>query len=120
MMLRPPWSCAAAAAILALAASHPAAAQNRASTPAAAATSAASFAPTLAATHLGISAEDPAPLTLNASAARIGAREGKAAAIVGGALVITGFLVGGDGGTLIAVGGAGLGLFGIYIWARGD
>ena len=119
-MLRPPWSCAAGAVIFALAASHPAAAQNPAPSPAAAATPAASLAPTLAATHLGFSAEDHAPLTVNASAASIRAREGKAAAIVGGALVITGFLVGGNGGTAIAIGGAGLGLFGIYIWARGD
>jgi hypothetical protein len=119
-MLRPPWSCAAGAMILALATSHPAAAQNPAPSPAAAATPPASFAPTLAATHLSFSAEDHAPLTVNASAARMGPREGKAAAIVGGALVITGFLVGGNGGTAIAIGGAGLGLFGIYIWARGD
>jgi hypothetical protein len=119
-MLRAPWSCAAGAVILALAASHPAAAQNPAPSSAAAATPAASFAPTLAATHLGFSAEDHAPLTVNASAARMGPNEGKAAAIVGGALVITGLLVGGDGGKVIAIGGAGLGLFGIYIWARGD
>jgi len=46
--------------------------------------------------------------------------EGKAAAIVGGALMITGLLVGGDAGTVIAIGGAGLGLFGLYIWQRGD
>ena len=50
----------------------------------------------------------------------MGPREGKAAAIVGGALVITGFLVGGDGGKAIAIGGAGLSLFGLYIWQRGD
>jgi len=120
MMLRPPWSCAAVAVILALTASHPAAAQNPAPSPAAAATPAISFAPTLAATHLGFSAEDHAPLTVNASAARMGPGEGKAAAIVGGALVITGLLVGGDGGKVIAIGGVGLGLFGIYIWTRGD
>jgi hypothetical protein len=119
-MFRPPWFCTAVAMILALAASHSAAAQNPAPSPAAAGTRAISFAPTLAATHLGFSAEDHAPLTVNTSAARMGAREGKAAAIVGGALVITGFLVGGDGGAAIAIGGAGLGLFGIYIWARGD
>jgi hypothetical protein len=119
-MLRPPWSCAAVAVILALTASHPAAAQNPAPSPAATATPAISFAPTLAATHLGFSAEDHAPLTVNASAARMGPSEGKAAAIVGGALVITGLLVGGDGGKLIAIGGVGLGLFGIYIWTRGD
>jgi len=48
------------------------------------------------------------------------AREGRAAAIVGAALVVTGLVVGGDAGTVIAVGGAGLGLFGLYIWQRGD
>jgi hypothetical protein len=119
-MFRPPWFCAAGAVILALAFSHPAAAQAPAPSLAAAGASTTSLAPTLAATHLSFSAEDQAPLTVNASAARMGPREGKAAAIVGGALVITGFLVGGDGGTLIAIGGAGLGLFGLYIWQRGD
>jgi hypothetical protein len=106
--------------ILALAVSRPAAAQAPAPSPAAAAAPTTSFAPTLAATHLGFSAKDHAPLTVNASAARMGPREGKAAAIVGVALVITGFLVGGDGGTAIAIGGVGLGLFGLYIWQRGE
>jgi hypothetical protein len=106
--------------ILALAASHPAAAQTPAPSPAAAATLRPLLPPTLAATHLGISTEDHAPLTVNASAARMGTREGRAAAIVGGALVITGFLVGGDGGKVIGIAGAGLGLFGLYIWVRGD
>ena len=68
----------------------------------------------------GFSAEDHAPLTVNASAASMGAREGKAAAIVGAAVVVIGLVVGGDSGTVIAIGGAGLGLFGLYIWQRGD
>jgi hypothetical protein len=119
-MLRPLWSCAAGAVILALAVSQPAAAQAPAPSPAAAAAPTTSFAPTLAATHLGFSAEDYAPLTVNASAASMGAREGKAAAIVGAAVVVIGLVVGGDSGTVIAIGGAGLGLFGLYIWQRGD
>jgi hypothetical protein len=119
-MLRPLWSCAAGAVILALAVSHPAAAQAPAPSPAAAAAPTTSLAPTLVATHLGFSAEDHAPLTVNASAARMGPGEGKAAAIVGGAVMIVGLLVGGDNGTLIAIGGAGLGLFGLYVWQRGD
>lgn len=119
-MLRPPWSCAASAVILALAVSHPAAAQTTAPSPAAAAAPTISLAPTLAATHLGFSAEDHAPLAVNASAASMGPREGKAAAIVGAAVVVVGLVVGGDAGTLIAIGGAGLGLFGLYIWQRGD
>ena len=119
-MLRPPWCCAAGAVILALVVSRPAAAQAPALSPAAAAASTTSLAPTLAATHLSFSAEDRAPLTVNASAARMGPKEGKAAAIVGGAAVITGLVIGGDAGTLIAIGGAGLGLFGLYIWQRGE
>ena len=119
-MLRPPWPCAASAVILALAVSHPAAAQTTAPSPAAAAAPTISLAPTLAATHLGFSAEDHAPLAVNASAASMGPREGKAAAIVGAAVVVVGLVVGGDAGTLIAIGGAGLGLFGLYIWQRGD
>jgi hypothetical protein len=117
-MLRRPWSCAAGALILALAVSHPAAAQAPAPSLAAAAAPTPSFAPTLAATRLGFSAEDHVPLTVNASAARMGPREGRAFAIVGGAAVITGILIGGDAGTVIAVGGAGLGLYGLYIWQR--
>jgi hypothetical protein len=119
-MLRFPWSCAGGAVILALAVSHPAAAQASAPSPAAAATPTTSLAPTLAATHLGFSAVDHAPLTVNASAASMGAREGKAVAIVGAAVVVIGLVVGGDSGTLITIGGAGLGLFGLYIWQRGD
>jgi hypothetical protein len=119
-MLRPPWSCAAGAVILALAFSHPAAAQAPEPSPAAAAAPPTSFAPTLAATHLRFSTEDDAPLTVNASAARMGPREGKAVAIVGAAAVVIGLVVGGDTGTLITIGGAGLGLFGLYIWQRGD
>jgi hypothetical protein len=106
--------------ILALAVSHPAAAQAPPPSPAAAAAPTTSFVPTLAATHLGFSSYDQAPLTVNASAARMGPRDGKAAAIVGAALVVTGLVVGGDTGTLITIGGAGLGLFGLYIWQRGD
>jgi hypothetical protein len=119
-MLRSRWSCAAGAVILALAVAHPASAQASAPSPAAAAAPTTSFAPTLAATHLGFSAEDHAPLTVNTSAASMGAREGKAAAIVGAAVVVIGLVVGGDSGTVIAIGGAGLGLFGLYIWQRGD
>ena len=84
-MLRPPWSGAAGTVILALAVSHSAAAQAPTPSPAAAAAPTTSFAPTLAATHLSFSAEDQAPLTVNASAARMDAGEGNAAAIVGGA-----------------------------------
>ena len=119
-MLRRSRSCAAGAMIFTLAVSHPAVAQGPAPSPAAAAAPTTSLAPTLAATQLSFSAENQAPLTVNGSAARISSSEGKAAAIVGCALVITGLVVGDDVGTVIAIGGAGLGLFGLYIWQRGD
>jgi hypothetical protein len=105
--------------ILALALSRPAAAQAPAPVPAVTPTApAVSYAPTLAATRLGFSAQDQAPLAVNASAARMGRREGRAFALVGGAAVIAGILIGDDAGTVIAIGGAGLGLYGLYIWQR--
>ena len=120
-MLRRSWSGAAGAVILTLAVPHPAAAQAPAPSPAAAAAPTISLAPTLAATHLSFSAEqDHAPVMVNASAARMSPNEGKATAIVGAAVVVLGLVVGGDTGTVIAIGGAGLGLFGLYIWQRGD
>ena len=115
----PRWSCSVAVLILAMAVSRPAAAQSPDPAPAVAPTTAAvSYAPTLAATRLGVSVDDQAPLTVNASAARMGRREGRALALVGAAAVIAGILIGDDAGTVIAIGGAGIGLYGLYIWQR--
>ena len=111
-MHRSPWFCAAALT-LALAVSHPAAAQTPAERPAAAAIPTPSFAPTLE-----FPAPDQARLTVNASASRMGPREGRVLAIVGGAALISGLLIGDDAGTVIAIGGVGLGLYGLYIWQR--
>ena len=118
-MLRPSWFCSVGVLVLALTLSRPAAAQAPA--PAAAVTSPVppvSYAPTLAATRLGFSDDDQAPLAVNAAAARMGRREGRALALVGGAAVIAGILIGDDAGTVIAIGGAGIGLYGLYIWQR--
>lgn len=118
-MPRPHWSCSIGVLVLALALSRPAAAQAPA--PAAAVTApvpSVSYAPTLAATRLGFSADDRAPLAVNASASRMGRREGRVFALVGGAAVIAGVLIGDDVGTVMAIGGAGLGLYGLYIWQR--
>ena len=119
-MLRRSWSGAAGAVIITLAVPHLAAAQAPAPSPAAATAPTTSLAPTLAAIHPSFSAEDHAPLMATTSAARMSPNEGKAVAIVGAAVVVIGLVVGGDTGTAIAIGGAGLGLFGIYIWQRGD
>ena len=67
---------------------------------------------------LDVSNSITAPLAMNASAYRMGRREGRVFALVGGAAVIAGVLIGGDAGTVIAIGGAGLGLYGLYIWQR--
>ena len=118
-MLRPSWSCSVAVLVLALALSRPAAAQAPAPAPAVTSPAPyASYAPTLAAARLGFSAEDQAPLTVNAAASRMGRREGRVFALVGGAAVIAGVLIGNDVGTVMAIGGAGLGLYGLYIWQR--
>jgi len=122
------WVPSTAALLLALALSHSAAAQAPAATVAPtslaptslAPTSLAptSLAPTLAATRAGFSFDEAPPATVNVSAARMGRREGRALALVGGAAVIAGILIGDDAGTVIAIGGAGIGLYGLYIWQR--
>ena len=48
----------------------------------------------------------------------MGRREGRVLAIVGGAAVIAGVLIGDTGGTVIAISGAAIGLYGLYIWQR--
>jgi hypothetical protein len=77
-----------------------------------------SFGPTLASAHVSLYPEEAGPLEMNAAARRMGRREGRVFALVGGAAVIAGVLIGGDAGTVIAIGGAGLGLYGLYVWQR--
>jgi hypothetical protein len=114
------WAPAATILTLAITVSHPAAGQAAPATapPPALAPLPGSLAPTLAATRAGFTVDDARPLTVNASAARMGRREGRALALVGGAAVIAGLLIGDDAGTIIAIGGAGIGLYGLYIWQR--
>jgi hypothetical protein len=107
------WVPSTTALLLAVTLSHPAAAQAPA-----APLAATSLAPTLAATRAGFSSDEAPPQTVNVSAARMGRREGRALALVGGAAVIAGLLIGDDAGTVIAIGGAGIGLYGLYIWQR--
>ena len=115
------WIPAVGALLIAMAVSQPAAAQTSAIKPDVATmmpADAVSLAPTLAATRLGFSADDAQPTSVNASAARMGRREGRALALVGGAALIAGILIGDDAGTVIAIGGAGIGLYGLYVWQR--
>jgi hypothetical protein len=115
--LRPLFLVAALIVMSALVRPHLAAAQAAGPVPALTASST-SFGPTLAAAHVSLSTEDAAPLVMNDAARRMGRREGRVFALVGGAAVIAGVLIGGDAGTVIAIGGAGLGLYGLYIWQR--
>jgi len=78
-----------------------------------------SFAPTMNAVRFGITDATDQATAVNASAARaMGRREGRVLAIVGGAAVIAGVLIGDTGGTVIAISGAAIGLYGLYIWQR--
>ena len=113
------WS--ASALFLTLCFAGPAAAQQSVpgNAPAPAPAPAASLAPTLSAVRFGITDVPDQPTVVNATTARaMGRREGRVFAIVGGAAVITGILIGDTGGTVIAIGGAAIGLYGLYIWQR--
>jgi hypothetical protein len=118
------WARSIAALLLAIAVSRPAAAQAPASPTSAvsmaASASGNSLAPTLAATRLGFSLDEAQPRPVNASAARMGKREGRALALVGGIAVIAGLVINDDldAGDVIALGGAGLGLYGLFVWWR--
>jgi hypothetical protein len=116
------WVPACGALLLAMALSQPATAQvSTITTPQVAPSllaSSGSPGPTLAAARLGFSDEYEQPTAVNATAKRMGKREGRALALVGGAAVIAGLLIGDDAGTVIAIGGAGLGLYGLYVWQR--
>lgn len=80
--------------------------------------------PTFGAARLGIATDDAGALAsgehpaVNREASHIGRREGRALAIVGGAAVLAGVLIGDTGGTVIAIGGAAVGLYGLYEWQR--
>jgi len=45
-------------------------------------------------------------------------RRGQTLMIVGGAAFLAGLIIGDDAGTAIAVGGAAIGLYGLYLWAQ--
>jgi len=38
--------------------------------------------------------------------------------IIGGAAIVTGALVGGSGGTILILGGVGVGAYGVYLYTR--
>ena len=71
--------------------------------------------PTLDAARSGVTQESSNELTLSTAAQRrAGLGQPVALMVVGGAALLTGLIIGGDAGTVIAVGGALVGLYGLY------
>jgi hypothetical protein len=85
------------------------------------ATPAATTGPTTETARAGIAPRESKTLTVNNSAAtgsHVGAGQNVALMVVGGAALITGLVIGGDGGTLLAIGGAVVGLLGLYNFVK--
>ncbi len=83
--------------------------------------------PTLAAASAGVRASTLRPATgfeMTNESMLTATRRGRALAqsqvlmIVGGAAVVTGILVGGPAGTLLVLGGAGIGGYGLYLYLQ--
>ncbi len=75
--------------------------------------------PTMASATLGYNSVADAPMEMtwnNQQRAKNGT--GPVLAIVGGAALIGGLLIGDDAGTAIAVGGLIMGLIGLYLWLK--
>jgi hypothetical protein len=72
--------------------------------------------PTVEAASVAVRPTEPKQLQLNAAAAprRAGYGQPVALMVVGGAGLLTGLIIGGDAGTVIAVGGSLVGLYGLY------
>jgi len=75
--------------------------------------------PTTDAARAGVAPHASKELALSAKAdPHMGAGQNIALMVVGGAALITGLVIGGDGGTIIAIGGAAVGLYGLYNYIK--
>lgn len=70
--------------------------------------------PTLDAARAGVSHQTSSELKVTAAPRRAGYGQPVALMVVGGAALLTGLIIGGSAGTVIAVGGALVGLYGLY------
>ncbi|MGQ0642235.1 MAG: hypothetical protein ACT4P6_15920 [Gemmatimonadaceae bacterium] len=61
---------------------------------------------------------ETAPARATAALAQSRVRRGQTLMIVGGAAFLAGLIIGDDVGTAIAVGGAIVGIYGLYLWAQ--
>ena len=83
--------------------------------PADVASPARSAGPTTDAARAGVTQESSKELKVSSAAQRrAGLGQPVALMVVGGAALLTGLIIGGDAGTVIAVGGALVGLYGLY------
>jgi hypothetical protein len=74
--------------------------------------------PTIQAARAGITAPSAATSVANDAQVETPSRESAALMIVGGAALLAGLVIGGGAGTAIAVGGALLGLYGLWMYVR--
>lgn len=80
--------------------------------------------PTLESASIAARPLATSPVTLDGERAAVAARVGRGLQqseklmIFGGAAFIAGLLIGGDAGTVVAVGGAGVGLYGLYMYLQ--
>ena len=72
--------------------------------------------PTMASASVAVRPVETKELQLNAAAApkRAGYGQPVALMVVGGGALLTGLIIGGDAGTVIAIGGTVMGLYGLY------
>ena len=71
-------------------------------------------APSRTGLRAGVHRPESSALVVNAAAANAHLGQSRALMIVGGAALIAGAIIGGDPGTIIMVGGAVIGLYGLY------
>lgn len=93
---------------------------ERSSAPVITASVAAPGGPTLDAATIGIRhpADDAAATSANVGAAVRRGDQSTALMIVGGVAFLAGALIGGDAGTIIMVGGAAVGVYGLYLYLQ--
>jgi len=75
--------------------------------------------PRLTSTVAGVRLQVTDAPALPAPVAGPRAGRGQALTIVGGAAFLGGLIIGGDAGTVIAVGGLGVGIYGLWLWLGG-
>ena len=77
--------------------------------------------PSLDAAAVGVRAEQNVQIPVKGTVvaqARRGTNDATALMIVGGAAFLAGAVIGGDAGTIIMIGGAGVGLYGLYLYLQ--